>query len=544
MYDELSVFENVLYSALLFNRRGWTTRHQVIPMISAALYLLHLHTVALLVVGNSENKIISGGQKKRVSVAMELMKEAPLFLLDEPTSGLDSSTSMTLLNTLHELTDLGVTVLTTLHQPRVEIMELLDHIILLGVDGMMVYCGPAISLRDHFSAMGYTCPLHVNIADYVLDVVSDTVFSDNGTLSNSRGSTTLLFNKWWIDNKYSIEEQHATENALSNSNNHNNEHIEIKIEMRGILNMNKITIKAFFLNHTIEYLSRYIYNLYRIFSCCMEREFLLFHRNIKTFRFECILNFIFGLLITSIFGEFNLNYKSASNFFSSVTALNLTLSLLCVAPSLRVFNHDHLIRIREEETGLLQYIPYYISKVFMHMLTIFIRPLFFMLGFYSYATPRESLLQFISIGWLLNLSIFSAINIIALSVSEKKRTMVANGMIIIFWIFGGVNPTKAILIDQMGIFAIIANALSPFEWTNRMLIIAEFRHYPQIYFNYIIDRQIQHLQYSLSDWNLSVIFLLLYIFLCHMIALLWLLCSKDHFILFRNVSSYIIKHLI
>ena len=87
MYDDLTVEDNIVYSAILFNKRGYKTRDEVLPMVIHVMDLLGITFIRHSVVGSPEVKGISGGQKKRVSVAMELMKEPTFFLLDEPTSG-------------------------------------------------------------------------------------------------------------------------------------------------------------------------------------------------------------------------------------------------------------------------------------------------------------------------------------------------------------------------------------------------------------------------------------------------------------------------
>jgi ABC-type multidrug transport system ATPase subunit len=89
MYTQLSVEECVTYAALLFNKRGYKTKKECTVMVTYLLNVLGIEFIRHTVIGNAEEKSISGGQKKRVSVAMEMVKEAPLFFLDEPTSGLD-----------------------------------------------------------------------------------------------------------------------------------------------------------------------------------------------------------------------------------------------------------------------------------------------------------------------------------------------------------------------------------------------------------------------------------------------------------------------
>lgn len=100
MYNQLSVEECVTYAALLFNKRGYRTKEECSVMVTYILNILGIEFVRHAVIGTTDEKSISGGQRKRVSVAMEMVKEAPLFFLDEPTSGLDSASSMSLLNTL------------------------------------------------------------------------------------------------------------------------------------------------------------------------------------------------------------------------------------------------------------------------------------------------------------------------------------------------------------------------------------------------------------------------------------------------------------
>ena len=117
-YDELTVWENLVSACLLFNKRGYRTLEECVPMVHYCMELLGLSFIKHSVVGSPEKKGISGGQKKRVSIGMELMKEPSLFFLDEPTSGLDSASSISLMNSLNKIAQNGVNIVATLHQPR------------------------------------------------------------------------------------------------------------------------------------------------------------------------------------------------------------------------------------------------------------------------------------------------------------------------------------------------------------------------------------------------------------------------------------------
>lgn len=148
-------------------------------MASYVEKLLGIDFISNSVVGSVEERGISGGQKKRVSVAMEIMKEPALFFLDELTSGLDSATSLSLVHSLHELSKKGVNVIGTIHQPRYEILQQIDNVMLLAPGGTVAYLGPCSKIAAYFHSMNFTCPTLCNITDFMMDVLSGHVTEDN-----------------------------------------------------------------------------------------------------------------------------------------------------------------------------------------------------------------------------------------------------------------------------------------------------------------------------------------------------------------------------
>merc|ERR1719450_1899014 len=93
-------------------------------------------------VGTPERRGVSGGQRKRVSIAMEMVTRPMLLFADEPTSGLDSTTSHEVVRCLNGASGrLGTTVIAVIHQPRYETLLLFDELVLLGVGGCLVYAG-------------------------------------------------------------------------------------------------------------------------------------------------------------------------------------------------------------------------------------------------------------------------------------------------------------------------------------------------------------------------------------------------------------------
>lgn len=108
---------------------------------------------------------LSGGQKKRLSVALELLNNPPMFFLDEPTSGLDNVSMKYCLKLLQSLAREGRTIVCTIHQPPASLLPLFDHIYVLA-KGMCVYQGHPDNLVSFLSGSGYICPESNNPADY------------------------------------------------------------------------------------------------------------------------------------------------------------------------------------------------------------------------------------------------------------------------------------------------------------------------------------------------------------------------------------------
>lgn len=116
------------------------------------------------VVGHALKKGISGGERKRLCVAMELLTKPHLLFLDEPTSGLDSVTSLALCSKLRSLVDQRLcTVVTTIHQPQAKIFRLFTHLLLLKA-GNIVYQGKTSGALEFFESVGQPVPMHENPA--------------------------------------------------------------------------------------------------------------------------------------------------------------------------------------------------------------------------------------------------------------------------------------------------------------------------------------------------------------------------------------------
>lgn len=187
MLPTLTVHETILTSALLRLPRdmGRAVKEQRVVEVEKQLGIYHIRDS---MIGSEEGKGrgISGGEKRRVGIACELVTSPSILFLDEPTSGLDAYNAFNVIECLVTLAKTYKrTVIFTIHQPRSNIVALFDRLILLA-QGRTVYSGPFMQCQDYFDQLGYNCPPGFNIADYLVDLTmhaSAASSFDDGTIS-------------------------------------------------------------------------------------------------------------------------------------------------------------------------------------------------------------------------------------------------------------------------------------------------------------------------------------------------------------------------
>lgn len=204
MLPTLTVHETIVDSALLRLPKEMSTaaKIQKVEDVERQLGIYHIrHQVIGSEEGNGRG--ISGGEKRRVAIACELVTSPSILFLDEPTSGLDAYNAFNVVECLVTLVKTyNRTVVFTIHQPRSNIVALFDHLILLA-QGRTVYSGPFEKCQSYFDSIGYACPPGFNIADYLVDLTmhalnpSDAEFEGEVSLGmepdrhSTRASSTI-----------------------------------------------------------------------------------------------------------------------------------------------------------------------------------------------------------------------------------------------------------------------------------------------------------------------------------------------------------------
>lgn len=167
----LTVRENLHFAAGL-RLPTYLSQEEKISRAESVIMKMGLRDCAHNLVGNELTKGISGGEKRRVTIAIQILTEPRVLLLDEPTSGLDAFTATSILDVLRGLADEGRTLILTIHQSRSDLFEHFGNVLLLARGGSPVYAGKGSQMLPYFASLGFRCPTTTNPADFALDLIT------------------------------------------------------------------------------------------------------------------------------------------------------------------------------------------------------------------------------------------------------------------------------------------------------------------------------------------------------------------------------------
>ena len=204
LIEELTVYQNLYYTAKLCFAS--LSEEEIDRRVMKILKDLGLDATKDLKVGSAINKYISGGQRKRLNIALELIREPAVLFLDEPTSGLSSADTEKVINLLKEQTYKGKLVVVNIHQPSSDVYKLFDRLWLLDKGGYPVYDGNPIDAITYFkSAANYAdaetsaCPTCGNVnPEIVLNIIDEKAINNTGETSDNRKMTPQEWHELYL----------------------------------------------------------------------------------------------------------------------------------------------------------------------------------------------------------------------------------------------------------------------------------------------------------------------------------------------------------
>lgn len=362
LYPTATPREAIEMSAVLKNENNTS--------ISKIIDLLELTKCENTIIGSELIKGISGGEKKRTSIGVEMVSEPKIIFLDEPTSGLDIYSACKVIKVMKSLAQSGRIVLASIHQPSSEIFHLFNHAMFID-NGNVVYDGEIKNIIPYFNSIGYKCPENYNPADYILYILQTT------------------------EDKSSLYSWEKTEENMD----------EIEYKERKIIKR-----------------KNYKTQLYYLFK----REIKNIFRDKKSFVARMIVVIFLNILYSLIFlnrGDTTKSDYSIEGHFGSIANMAMSAMFSAVQPIILTFPIERPVFLREYSSGLYSIIPYVISKTLMEMTLNFIFTFLMMFITYWIIDLNGNFFILVLIFWLQGI-VGSSLALFLGSISSNVKTAV------------------------------------------------------------------------------------------------------------------------
>ncbi|KAM7526196.1 hypothetical protein LguiA_016098 [Lonicera macranthoides] len=381
VHGNLTVEENLRFSARCRLSEDLPKADKVL-VVERVIESLGLQAVRDSLVGTVEKRGISGGQRKRVNVGIEMVMEPSLLILDEPTSGLDSSSSNLLLRALRREALEGVNICTVVHQPSYTLYKMFDDLILLAKGGLIAYQGPVKKVEEYFAGLGITVPERVNPPDHFIDVLEGIVQPGSGV------TVQQLPVRWMLHNGYPVPpdmmqycDQIATSSTgvnptASNVSVQQNIGGDPLLGKRDHVDLNFLKSHDLSNRHTPGVLRQYRYFLGRVGKQRL--------REAKTLAGDYLILFLAGACLGTL-AKVSDETFGANGYTYTIIAV----SLLCKIAALRSFALDKLQYLRERASGMSS-LAYFMSKDTIDHFNTVVKPVVYLCMFYFFNNPRST----------------------------------------------------------------------------------------------------------------------------------------------------------
>ena len=375
MLPNLTVAETIAFAARLKNSDVDVSNEAVARLVDETITELGLSSCRDSLVGGVSTRGISGGERKRLAVAVELVGRPSILLMDEPTSNLDSTAAFALMTTLKELARAGHSIAVVVHQPRTEIFNLFDDLLLLS-RGRAVYSGRPDGVQNYLESVPTVAPLPkmTGIADWVMDSISLDEKRDGGAGS-------VLANYWRDEN------DKAHSKAMANMHRSRSMrlstlaelHAEPKFKTRFSTQL-KLLVKRSWIQQRGERLTRV--------ACIFTSAYVIF-TSILYFRLPDTTDYVFP--------------RTSLLFFMIITQGNGI-----VTSSVGSFSRERALLNRERAKKLYGVFPYFLAKTLSDLTMTTLLPLVYGIILYWIANLRATAAAFFAFVMIFYLTVSTA----------------------------------------------------------------------------------------------------------------------------------------
>ena len=383
-----------------------------IKLVDALIAELGLKSVANSPVGRVGGfpRGLSGGERKRCNIGVEMVSEPLGLFLDEPTSGLDSFQAQNAVTALQDLARAGRTVVCTIHQPRSSIFAMFDQLILIS-EGRLMYIGDAHDAVGYFSAMHFKCPALTNPADFFMDVTSMD-YRDDARERNSKSRVAMFAAALSVTGTAEA----AVTAALADFASDPASCVLERSQRGGGANW----LSQFFL--------------------LLGRAHRSQGRDAIGVGISVVIDMVYALLVSALFRQVGSGQKGVQDRIGCLFFITLNVAYTAALPAITLFSSEKLIVIRERASGAYACSAYYLSKYIAELPKMIPRLFFCVLVYWivGFAPSAERFFIFVCIIVCEALCAQALGMLMATAMPVGAALALGPAIVTIFTLFGGI----------------------------------------------------------------------------------------------------------
>ncbi|RDX94785.1 putative white-brown complex-like protein 30, partial [Mucuna pruriens] len=511
VHGNLTVEENLRFSARCRLSADMPKPDKVL-IVERVIESVGLQAVRDSLVGTVEKRGISGGQRKRVNVGMEMVMEPSLLILDEPTTGLDSASSTLLLKALRREALEGVNICMVLHQPSYTLFRMFDDIVFLAKGGLTAYHGPVKKVEEYFAGIGITVPDRVNPPDHFIDILEGIVKPSGGVTHQQLPVRWMLHNSYPVppDMLHYADQIAASSSTPSNINDVTKSTDEVTDQsfagefwedMKSNVQIQRDHIEATFLK-TKDLSNRRTPGVARQYRYYVGRICKQTLREGKSQAVDYLLLLVAGAILGTL-------TKVNDETFGS---LGYTYTIA----ALRSFSLDKLQYWRESASGISN-LAHFLSKDTIDLFNTIIKPVVYLSMFYFFSNPRSSFAS----NYVILLCLVYCVTGMAYAIAIYFEPAPAQ-------LWSVLLPVVMTLIANQKrdtlLMKILIKLCYP-NWALEAFIIANAERYTGVW---LITRcsSLMNSGYNVSDWPICLVVLILYGVVARVVAFFCLVITQ------------------
>lgn len=332
LYPHLTVYETLFLAAqfLLPSNLSEEKRESVVVSV---IKDLGLSSCKDTMIGDEKVRGVSGGERKRTSIAVQLISNPDVFFLDEPTSGLDSFQAQSVMTAMRSLASIGKLVVSVIHQPRSSIFTMFDRLLLLS-EGRTMFMGDASQATAYFEAQGHPCPKLFNPSDFFLDILSPD--TRTGTSRRESSERIRILAASWAARPVAMITANAQTSAAKTKDQ------EYVTRAGG----NDLTLQRLAKN-------------FRLLCWRTLSEQL---REVPTIAIRMTITVIFSLIIAGMYSDVGYDQAAINNRTGLLFVIAINQGFNALMAVLNVFPKEKLIVSRERSSNAYDTFSYFVAK--------------------------------------------------------------------------------------------------------------------------------------------------------------------------------------